>query len=58
MTALRLPLEGTDHTAFVPGAGLPWFVALFGSTAERLVADDDYLSRIRRKRGCWRNIRR
>jgi len=39
MTALRLPLEGTDHTAFVPGAGLPWFVALFGSTAERLVAD-------------------
>ncbi len=30
MSALRLPLEGTDHMVFVPAAGLPWFVALFG----------------------------
>ena len=30
MSALRLPIEGTDHMAFVPAAGLPWFVALFG----------------------------
>ena len=30
MAALRLPIEGTDHSAFVPAAGLPWFVALFG----------------------------
>jgi glycogen debranching enzyme len=30
MSALRLPLEGTDHIKFVPAAGLPWFVALFG----------------------------
>ncbi len=30
MAALRLPIEGTDHMAFVPAAGLPWFVALFG----------------------------
>src|SRR6266446_7116122 len=30
MAALRLPLEGTDHMVFVPAAGLPWFVALFG----------------------------
>jgi glycogen debranching enzyme len=30
MSALRLPLEGTDHMQFVPAAGLPWFVALFG----------------------------
>jgi glycogen debranching enzyme len=30
MSALRLPLEGTDHIQFVPAAGLPWFVALFG----------------------------
>jgi glycogen debranching enzyme len=30
MAALRLPLEGTDHLEFVPAAGVPWFVALFG----------------------------
>jgi glycogen debranching enzyme len=30
MAALRLPAEGTDHMVFVPAAGLPWFVALFG----------------------------
>ena len=30
MAALRLPLQGTDHLVFVPAAGLPWFVALFG----------------------------
>jgi glycogen debranching enzyme len=30
MAALRLPLQGTDHMVFVPAAGLPWFVALFG----------------------------
>jgi glycogen debranching enzyme len=30
MAALRLPLEGTNHVVFVPAAGLPWFVALFG----------------------------
>ena len=30
VAALRLPLEGTDHMVFVPAAGLPWFVALFG----------------------------
>ncbi|MGA2549670.1 MAG: glycogen debranching N-terminal domain-containing protein [Burkholderiaceae bacterium] len=30
MLALRLPIEGTDHLKFVPAAGLPWFVALFG----------------------------
>ncbi|MEO8813445.1 MAG: glycogen debranching N-terminal domain-containing protein [Caulobacteraceae bacterium] len=30
MAALRLPIEGTDHLRFVPAAGVPWFVALFG----------------------------
>jgi len=30
LAALRLPLKGTDHMVFVPAAGLPWFVALFG----------------------------
>ena len=30
MSALRLPIEGTDELQFVPAAGLPWFVALFG----------------------------
>jgi glycogen debranching enzyme len=30
MAALRLPRQGTDHMVFVPAAGLPWFVALFG----------------------------
>ncbi len=30
MASLRLPLEGSDHMVFVPAAGLPWFVALFG----------------------------
>ncbi len=30
MAALRLPLAGTDHMVFVPAAGLPWFLALFG----------------------------
>jgi glycogen debranching enzyme len=30
MAALRLPIQGTDHMVFIPAAGLPWFVALFG----------------------------
>jgi glycogen debranching enzyme len=30
LAALRLPLKGTGHMAFVPAAGLPWFVAVFG----------------------------
>jgi glycogen debranching enzyme len=30
MAALRLPIRGTDHTVFLPAAGLPWFVAPFG----------------------------
>jgi glycogen debranching enzyme len=30
MAALRLPLKGMGHMVFVPAAGLPWFVALFG----------------------------
>ncbi len=30
MAALRLPLAGTDHLEFVPAAGVPWFVGLFG----------------------------
>jgi glycogen debranching enzyme len=30
MSALRLPIAGTHHKQFVPAAGLPWFVALFG----------------------------
>jgi len=30
MAALRLPIRGTDQMVFVPAAGLPWFVALFG----------------------------
>ena len=30
MITLRLPIKGTDHMGFVPAAGVPWFVALFG----------------------------
>jgi glycogen debranching enzyme len=30
MAALRLPIKGTDHVAFLPAAGVPWFVAPFG----------------------------
>ena len=30
MAALRLPIAGTDEMVFIPAAGLPWFVALFG----------------------------
>jgi glycogen debranching enzyme len=30
MAALRLPIDGTDHLEFVPAAGIPWFLALFG----------------------------
>jgi glycogen debranching enzyme len=30
MAALRLPIESTDGLQFVPAAGVPWFVALFG----------------------------
>ncbi|HEX4096431.1 MAG TPA: glycogen debranching N-terminal domain-containing protein, partial [Caulobacteraceae bacterium] len=30
LAALRLPIEGTSHTEFVPAAGVPWFVGLFG----------------------------
>ena len=30
MAALRLPVEVADTVAYVPAAGLPWFVALFG----------------------------
>ncbi len=30
MAALRLPIEGTSHLRFIPAAGVPWFVSLFG----------------------------
>jgi glycogen debranching enzyme len=30
MAALRLPIEAEDRKAFMPAAGLPWFVAPFG----------------------------
>jgi glycogen debranching enzyme len=30
MSALRLPMGTEDHMAFLPAAGLPWFVAPFG----------------------------
>jgi glycogen debranching enzyme len=30
MASLRLPIEGTGHRTFVPAAGVPWFLALFG----------------------------
>jgi glycogen debranching enzyme len=30
MSALRLPIEGTGHLEFVPAAGVPWFLGLFG----------------------------
>jgi len=30
MAALRLPTPGTDRMAFLPAAGLPWFLAPFG----------------------------
>ncbi|WP_368389301.1 glycogen debranching N-terminal domain-containing protein [Mesorhizobium sp. LMG 17147] len=30
MAALRLPIEGTDELEYVPAAGLPWFISLFG----------------------------
>lgn len=30
MAALRLPIEGTDEMEYVPAAGLPWFIGLFG----------------------------
>jgi glycogen debranching enzyme len=30
LASLRLPIDGTDHVKFVPAAGLPWFLALFG----------------------------
>ncbi len=30
MASLRLPLQGTGQMGFVPAAGMPWFVALFG----------------------------
>ena len=33
LAALRLPIEGTDMTSFVPAAGIPWFAALFGRDA-------------------------
>ncbi len=30
MAALRLPLPGADSGTFVPAAGVPWFVTIFG----------------------------
>jgi len=30
MASLRLPIGDADHLEFVPAAGVPWFVALFG----------------------------
>ncbi len=30
MSALRLPIGNTGHMAFMPAAGLPWFIAPFG----------------------------
>ena len=48
MAALRLPTPDTDHMAFVPAAGLPWFVALFRPRQpDRVAAEHDRLSRLR-----------
>src|SRR6516165_8917340 len=33
MAALRFPIEVADRKAFMPAAGLPWFVAPFGRDA-------------------------
>jgi len=33
LAALRLPMKSMEHMVFVPAAGLPWFVALFGRDA-------------------------
>ena len=30
MAALRLPIGGASHAEFIPAAGVPWFLALFG----------------------------
>ena len=30
MAALRLPIEGTSHLEFMPAAGVPWYMGLFG----------------------------
>lgn len=30
VASLRLPIERTNHLDFIPAAGVPWFVALFG----------------------------
>ncbi len=30
MASLRLPMGGSGNMAFIPAAGLPWFVAIFG----------------------------
>ena len=60
MAALRLPLKGTDHMVFVPAAGLPWFVALFGrdslivSLQTMIVYPEFAPGRWR----CWAGIRR
>ncbi len=33
MAALRLPIGGRSHAEFIPAAGVPWFLALFGRDA-------------------------
>ena len=33
MAALRFPIEVADRKAFMPAAGLPWFIAPFGRDA-------------------------
>ncbi len=41
IAALRLPIAGTTHMEFVPAAGLPWFLALFGR--DTLIASSESL---------------
>ena len=61
MAALRLPLEGTDHMVFVPAAGLPWFVALFGRdtlivSLQTMIVYPEFRRRERWR--CWGSIKR
>ena len=60
MAALRLPVEVGDQVAYVPAAGLPWFVALFGRdplivSLQTIILNPDFARATLTVLGAWQS---
>ena len=58
MAALRLPIPGDSGTVFIPAAGLPWFVALFGRdplivSLQTMILSPDFARGTLKVLGAW-----